>query len=148
MASKIVVNNFDRYKRDLHAEMDRRVARAAITVQRHAKQLLSVSGTGVWGPTGAGGVQKLVRAVKRTRKTVYGAFPSRPGEPPHKQTGRLRASVTWEKVRAGLARVGTNVKYGRLLELFVGPRPWLRRALAEESRDVAMILGAPWKWSG
>lgn len=142
MAGKITVNNFDRYKKALHAEQDKRVSRAAIVVQRHAKQLLSVSGTGVMGP--AGGV---VRAVKRTRKTIYGAFPSRPGEPPHKQTGRLRASVTWERVRTGVARVGTNVKYGRLLELFVGPRPWLVRAFKEKSHEITSILGAPWNWT-
>lgn len=144
MASHISVNNFERYKAALHAEQDKRVARAAIVVMRHAKQLLSVSGTGVRGPTGG-----VVRAVKRTRKTIYGAFPSRPGESPHKQTGALRAAVAWEKSGTGVARVGIpkSVWYGWYLEVYRN-RPWLVRALKEKSREVASILGAPWNWSG
>lgn len=144
MPSKITLNNFDRYKRDLHAEQNKRVARAAVVVQRHAKQLLSVSGTGVRGSTGA-----IIRAVKRTRKTIYGAFPSRPGESPRKQTGALRAAVTWEPARQGVARVGIprSVRYGWYLEVFKN-RPWLVKALREKSREVAAILGAPWSWAG
>lgn len=144
MASQITVNNFDRYKRDLHAEQNRRVARAAIVVQRHAKQLLSVSGTGVRSSTGA-----ITRAVKRTKTTIYGAFPSQPGQSPHKQTGALRAAVTWKPARQGVARVGIprSVWYGWYLEVFKN-RPWLAKSLREKSREVASILGAPWSWSG
>ncbi len=143
MASRIVVNNFDRYKKALHAEQDRRVKLAAIMVMRHARSLLNVSGTGVRGPTGG-----IVRAVKRTRKTIYGAFPSRPGEAPHKQTGALRMAVAWEMARRGVARVGIprSVWYGWYLEVHKN-RPWLARSLREKSREVVAILGAPWKWS-
>ena len=61
--------------------------------------------------------------------------PSAPGEPPHVDIGRLRASVTHEVEETLLGvvgRVGTNVEYGRYLELGTSkmmPRPWLRPAL-------------------
>lgn len=60
--------------------------------------------------------------------------PSKPGEPPHVDTGRLRASISTitdvgsEQV---VTRVGTNVRSGRELELGtsrIKPRPWLRPA--------------------
>ena len=142
----ITVNNFDRFRRDVHAEQRRRLERAAIVVDRNAKQLLSVAGTGVVGASG-----QVVRAVRRTRRTIYGAFPSRPGEPPRKQTGQLRRSVTREIVTTPrvVARVGTNVKYGKWLELGtvrILPRPWLVRAFREMLPTVRSILTAPYRW--
>lgn len=100
--------------------------RAARVVARRAKELLSVPGTAFNSGHGKG--------RKGTR--VTGAVVSEPDEPPRKQTGRLRASVTQEIDDQKLeARVGTNVKYGRYLEMGtrkgILPRPWLRRALAE-----------------
>jgi len=79
-------------------------------------------------------------------RRVYGAHPSAPGEPPRKQTGRLRASVAYEVDEAALtARVGTNLDYGLYLELGtmrgLAPRPWLRRALAESQARINVILG-------
>ncbi len=140
----------EKFKRDLAAEERRRLERAAMVVEREAKRLLSVSGTGV---KGKGGVIK--RAVKTAKKRIYGAFPSAPGQPPHKQTGRLRASVAHEVLLWGLgrliARVGTNVLYGKVLQLGnsrIKPRPWLDVALKNTTGTVKSILGAPWKWSG
>lgn len=103
------------------------LTRAAITVERRAKELLSVAGTAVRSRGTRGG---------RKGSRIYGAVRSKPGEPPRKQTGRLRASVTREIDEGDLtARVGTNVRYGKALELGsrkgLAPRPWLRRALAE-----------------
>lgn len=111
------------------------LTRAAITVQRRAKELLSVAGTA----QAARGMARTVGGVRRKyrkARRIYGAVRSQPGEPPRKQTGRLRASVAYEVDEQALsARVGTNVKYGRYLELGTKkgllPRPWLRRALAE-----------------
>lgn len=116
------------FARNLHA--------AAIVVKGRAKVLLSTAGTGT--TQGAGG---------KTRR-VYGANPSAPGEPPHKQTGRLRASVAHEVDAGSLrARVGTNVTYGKFLELGtskMAARPWLRRALNESrARVVALLARRP-----
>lgn len=101
--------------------------------------LLSVSGTGVKRKG------QIVRKTKGMKgKTVYGAFPSKPGEPPHKQTGRLRMSAAKEIIENLLiARVGSNVKYLRPLEFGsskMAPRPSLRRALAESRDEIEAIL--------
>lgn len=129
----IRVNNIPKFKAAARAEMKRRLSRAVIEVSRHAKQLLSVPGT--------------VAKGKGYSSRKYGSNPSRPGEPPHKQTGRLRASVAWELVDDDTARAGTNVKYGKYLELGTGrmkARPWLQRALTESQSAVVRHMTAPW----
>lgn len=108
--------------------------RACILLSRRARELLSVAGTSKAG--GGGG---------RGGATVFGADRSAPGEPPRKQTGRLRESVAYEvDERALEGRVGTNVPYGKYLELGtrrgILPRPWLRRALAEVSGQIMQIM--------
>lgn len=91
--------------------LDRFLLRQALMIERHAK--LSMGGGG------------------------KPHQPSRPGEPPHVDTGRLRASITHEGPQPSdtgnerEVRVGTNVNYGRFLEQgtrFIEPRPWLRPA--------------------
>jgi phage gpG-like protein len=110
------------------------LTRCAIEVTRRAKELLSVAGTNQAGGKGGKG------------KRAYGASRSAPGEPPRKQTGRLRASVAYE-VDGLEARVGTNVTYGKHLELGtrrgLAPRPWLRRALYETAGRIGQILSGP-----
>jgi phage gpG-like protein len=117
----------------IRSEFARNLAAAAIVVKGRAKVLLSVAGT-----TGQG------RDAKGQFRRVYGSNPSAPGEPPHKQTGRLRGSVAHEVDKTALsARVGTNVKYGRWLELGtskMAARPWLRRALNESLATVRALL--------
>jgi hypothetical protein len=96
-------------KRDTLGALERVLLRKALEVERNAK--LSMRG---------GGIPHV---------------PSAPGEPPRVDTGRLRASITheMETVRgAPTGRVGTNVRYGRDLEIGrfnMQPRPWLRPAL-------------------
>jgi hypothetical protein len=111
------------------AEFRRRLAAAAIGLAGHAKRLIGVEGAG--------------KPSKKGGKLRYGANPSAPGDPPHKQTGRLQASVTWEWAAWLSVRVGTNVRYGRILELGLGivARPWLRRALYEFRSRINAILG-------
>lgn len=126
-------------KQELEAELTRRLEAAARVVANEAKQSVSVAGTGQSRDTKTG---------KFRRK--YGANPSAPGEPPHKQTGRLRAAITQEITRSVfgklIARVGTNLLYGRWLELGtskMAARPWLRRALNAKAAVVKAILGKP-----
>jgi HK97 gp10 family phage protein len=160
-----------RINRTIRAKLNR----AAIVVNRRAKRLLSVAGTGqlrhsnrdeqgrfLKGFKAAGRINvedlhwsKVREMVAKDQimkhkgtgaKRIYGAFPSAPGEPPHKQTGRLRSSVTYEVLDGELiARVGTNVKYAKWLELGtknMAPRPWLRRALNESGDEIDRIMGA------
>jgi phage gpG-like protein len=115
---------------------------AAIVVENKAKELVSVAGTGM-AVKGGG----IVPHTGGRGKHIHGAFPSSPGEPPRKQTGHLRRSITHEVDRSNLvARIGTNVVYGRYLELGCRnllPRPWLRRAFAESAPVVRRILSRP-----
>lgn len=76
--------------------------------------------------------QRAIRIESRAKQNASG----RPG--PNVQTGRLRSSITW---RLGVdsqglyADIGTNVPYGRYLELGLrnGARyPFLAPALAAE----------------
>lgn len=82
--------------------------------------------------------------VYKAGRRIYGSNPSKPGEPPHKQKGDLRASVTHERDGSRLLfRVGTNKEYGRWLELGtanMAARPWLRRALIDQARRIRNIL--------
>lgn len=140
-------------------EVRKRLYRSAIVVNRRAKRLLSVAGTGTQRDKFKDGrivteskmfsvdgrTRKVWRQLGQGGKNVYGAFPSAPGEPPRKQTGRLRSSVTYEVLDGELvARVGTNVKYAKWLELgtvSMLPRPWLRRALNESGSEIDRIWG-------
>jgi phage gpG-like protein len=119
----------EKFKVQMQAEMVRRLNACAIVVANHAKKLISIDGTGV----GDGG------------SLIYNANPSAPGDPPHVQTGRLRGSVAWEIIGL-IARVGTNVAYGRWLELGttdMDARPWLRRALTECADRIRAIMSRP-----
>lgn len=109
------------------------LTRAAIEVDRRAKELLSVPGTAFAAAKGEKG--------KRKDDQVR----SKPGEPPRKQTGELRKRVTYEiDEKTMTARVGTNLPYGKYLELGtkkgLKPRPWLRRALFEMKGKVDELL--------
>lgn len=74
----------------------------------------------------------------------HGDTPSAPGEPPHKDTGRLRSSISYEvDAQEMKGRVGTNVTYGKFLELgteSLAARPFLRSTLAEETSAIQDIL--------
>lgn len=84
-----------------------------------------------------------------------GLNPSKPGEPPHKISGKLVDSVTSQVVRTGgkiIGLVGTNTPYGRRLELgFFGtdesgrtfaqePRPHLRVTVFENADKIRTII--------
>jgi phage gpG-like protein len=132
----------DALKRKFEGMVGRRLDAASIVVQNHAKALISTEGT---AKATAG---RTLRSGRKVRKgsLIYGASPSKPGEPPNVQTGRLRGSVAHERVGM-VARVGTNVRYGRDLELGtrkMAARPWLRRALVEMTPAVQAILAAPY----
>ncbi len=127
----------DKVRAQIHAEMARRVRACCILVSNEAKKLVSVAGTGVGRHKSSGKF-----------KTLYGANPSATGEPPHKQTGRLRGSITHEVLPNLVGRVGTNLLYGRIQELGSRKqkaRPWLRPALRNCMEKIKAILGAPMK---
>lgn len=133
--------NIAEFERRFEREMGRRLDACAIAVQDRAKVLIGREGA---APAAASRTTKTGRKIRKG-SLVYGARRSAPGEPPMKQTGRLQSSVAHE--RSGMtARVGTNVIYGRWLELgttHVAARPWLRRSLVEMTPAVNGIISKP-----
>lgn len=84
---------------------------------------------------------KKGKPSKKT-KTIYNFTHSAPGNPPYKQTGRLRSSITWELVGL-VGRVGTNVRYSRFLELGtrkMAARPFLVRNMRKHNATLIKIL--------
>ena len=113
---------------------EKNVRAAAVFFAGEVKKDLSVSGTGV-----------AKRSLKRGDKTypkgrrIYGANPSKPGEPPHKQHGHLRRAIAWEVVRRLIGRVGMGLKYGRRLELKMD-RSFLRAGLEKHRAGIVALL--------
>lgn len=129
------------WKADFLARERKNVKAAAIFLSSQVKADISQPGT--LRTTGQARTKK--GRFKRGGNTIYNFTHSAPGNPPYKQTGRLRASQTWEL--AGpiqmIGRVGTNVKYGRWLELGtkkMAARPYLRAALQKWGPTLAKIL--------
>ena len=111
----------------------RNVRDAAILVEGVAKGLMRL-----------GGRTKSGEITEGERPGKVGSFASKPGEPPRVQTGTLRRSITHEVHPVlAIARVGTNVIYGKFLELGTGriaPRPFMRPALHGSQAGIKKIM--------
>ena len=112
----------------IRLSLQQRVDMAARVVRDHARELVSRDQP----------VKIYAKAAGRSRK---GLEPSRPGEPPKKVTGHLRMNIQKEVSTDGMsARIGTNVPYGKMLELGtsrnLAPRPWLKRAITDTAAEV------------
>lgn len=95
----------------------------------------------------ASGVAAAAEDVKATAKqltSTQGPPRSLPGNPPHKDTGELYASV--EAIGPAddgdliVASVGTSIPYGLYLEMGtsrMAARPWLGRALRQRQSAIA-----------
>lgn len=133
----------------VRSEMAKRLSVCGVVGVNAAKILIGIEGTGSrWRDetiTTWSGKQRIAKKGS----LVYGFAPSEAGEPPHKQTGRLQSSVAWELDRSKMVvRVGTNVEYGRYLELgtrHIIARPWLRRMLRERGPVFYKVLTRPIK---
>ncbi len=117
--------------------MTRRVSAASIFLASQVKADISQAGT----------LRMQGRRSKKGRfraGTIYNFTHSRPGNPPYKQTGRLRGSIARELV--GLkGRIGTNMPVGLWLETgtkHMAKRPYLTRNLRVHSGTLARILTA------
>lgn len=143
MAVKLKQWAGDEAKSHIRRQFARNIKAACMVVRDRAKFLLSAEGTAsaIKAHSYSYGGKKY--SVKK-RGRIYGAVVSQPGEPPRKQLGHLRRSVAFDVDESNLrGRVGTNLKYGRWLELGtskMAARPWLRRALAEVRPQVLSIL--------
>lgn len=145
MAGK-VVDHSEQFRRRLEVGVKANLKEAGIYLHKAAKELISISGTD--GKASNKGKRDAKGKFLKS-KLVYNSNPSSPGEPPHVQHGRLRGSVTYVVEHSGqswVVRTGTNVKYGRWLELGtkkMEARPWLRVAMALKYRDLHKILSTP-----
>lgn len=104
-------------------EIVRRLSAAGSEYKDEVKVVLSESGKSITVKTSKTGRQRKVYGKKNSS-------PSQPGEPPHKQTGRLRRSVAkrvlWKKMRV---RILCRDPKAQLLEFGtskVAARPFLR----------------------
>lgn len=126
----------NQFAQQMRAEMRRRTSAASIRLANRIRAEISQPGTLRYS-TG-----------KSKQRTVYNFTHSRPGNPPYKQTGQLRRSIAWELVTVGLGatvvgRVGTNLKYGRYLELGTGRmarRPYIVGTLRKHEGEIRSIL--------
>ena len=93
--------------------------------------------------------KRLIRAamewVRFARSQMGDPGRSRPGDYPGRDTGHLRRNVGWEADTIRLiARVGTNVLYGKFLELGtrkLAKRPWMKLTNVAMSARIKELLG-------
>lgn len=105
---------------------------AKLVAEKEGKQALMV------------GARYLVSKIQRNINTsTRSKGPSSPGEFPHKDTGKLQQSIREESTGPMSVGVGTNLDYGKDLELGtdkVAARPFLRRTFSEELSAVKNVV--------
>jgi hypothetical protein len=134
----------------LHREMVKRLRVASEKLRRRVVVKVGVSG---WGFSASGKMAghrvSKARVMPANKKRDLGVrsvgyWPSRPGEPPHADTGLLKRSIFYTVHASYLnAIIGTNLKYGVPLEIGsdrMAARPYLRPALAEAQGELRAIL--------
>jgi hypothetical protein len=147
----------DDMMRFMQRELEKRVTRACIYLTGEVKQVLSVP-----APRKRVYVKSIVKDRKvtvtfnpasvtatpfnRTVNTLMyvATVPATPLAPPRKLSGNLRRKITWEVKTIGgevRGRVGTNVIYGRKLELDPkNPHQYLAPTLAKNLPQITRIL--------
>jgi HK97 gp10 family phage protein len=132
----------------LKGEMRRRLAACADELIAHTKKLISIEGAGLASERVRRVRSKKTGKLVKSRKMIYGKYPSKPGEPPHRQTGKLNESITKAWAGPFTIKVGTPKPYGKYLEFGtkkMAARPWLNRSLREMQKRINEILGKPIK---
>ena len=112
---------------ELNKRADRALGKTAIAIQNKIKSSMTEPKSGTEPPKAKRG-KKKARAHKRRR--------SLEGEPPAVQTGKLRSSVAVVKPKELTRQIGTNLPYGKWLELGTSKmeaRPYIRPAMDSES---------------
>lgn len=115
-----------------------RAAMVGTMLVNEIRQLISIPSRTVSYKVGRGGKRRKALGAR-------GSSRSRPGEPPHMDTGALRASITYrieESPGSVDLKVGTPLLYGRFLEMGttkMAARPFLRRALKENAERIRQI---------
>lgn len=71
---------------------------------------------------------------------------SKPGDPPHTDTGRLRQSIQFN-IKKDFGEVGSNLKYAAWLEFGtenMAPRPWLSTAIEILNKSYVAQIFEKW----
>ncbi len=113
------VDNTDAFMRDMQKAIDEGLEAAAFEASKLSARSMPGSGAAAIGKTPTG-------------RNIYRA--STPGSPPGIRTGTLRNSIGFARIRRGVWGFGTNLKYGRFLELGtsrMAERPFLRPVIVE-----------------
>lgn len=130
--------DWTKFEEGLKEKLVGRLEAVGIFLQGEARTLISKSSHKVVWETGPRGGRK--------RREIKGANRSKPGEPPHKDTGFLRSSVAWRtEIGDDALRVvvGTSVNYGYWLEMGttkMAARPWLRPTLDNNRERVRSLM--------
>ena len=151
-----VTTNMRPFRAKLVKGLRRNVLAASIELADHMKAKVGVDGTGK--ADAAQGRDKAGRFTRVRKGLIYGANPSLPGEPPHKQHGDLQGSIGYQldaaepTAKVGSFMVGDEDEDGKganyPLHLERGTRrmkarPWLRPSLDELRDRIAKILSTP-----
>jgi phage gpG-like protein len=125
----------DEVLREIEDQMVKRLELASRSWVTHAKRKL---------------IKKLNRPIKtKNGKWRSGNKPSRPGDYPAAATNNLLGKIESEVIKRDLkAFVGTNVSYGKFLELGtkrMGKRPWMKLTNDAMRSKIKRILGKPIK---
>jgi len=151
-----------------------RVLKAAMMIEREAKKSMGSSTASIMTGLRSGAISTdAISKSKKLKRGKSGKFhvASLPGGPPNVDTGRLRASVSTNHSRSVAPRgqvgpkanagdgigkpisgehnfvvvVGTNVDYGKFLELGTGrkARPWLRPAFEKIIHSAKNFILSP-----
>ena len=137
-----MASTFDdaKFLRSVERVMFRRLDAVGTVLRNHIREMISTPSRKVTYETKRR--KGVYRQVKKLGKRGSGR--SEPGNPPHKDYGKLRASISYEVDKAKLVvRVGTPLQYGKFLELGtekMWKRPYLRRSLLEKKSQVTSIL--------
>lgn len=139
---------FKGYRRDVKRMLDgkatKKVTMIGAEVTNHIKLEMRKPKSGrQYNIPGTGSTDANGRTTPGTQKT-YTA--SAPGEYPAIRTGQLRSGIRFkvEQENDGVSvHMGTNVDHGIDLEL--GLRPWLSKALEDLNSRVETILGGDWE---
>lgn len=118
-----------RFSQELEKECVRRLEMSAQMLRTRVLTNLSGVRTG-----------RLARVPGTNRKYRV----SVPGEYPAVRTGALHSSVRLIHPSVWQYAIGTNLKYGQILEQ--GKRPWLRRSAEEVMPDILKVWRIPWKF--
>lgn len=137
-------NNVQWYGTEFIGQMKRGLTKnltaAGTLLLKDVRAALNVDGRTVTETTTASG-------KTRRKYGKRGSSPSQPGEPPHKQSGRLRRDTFKQlKPKKMVMRVGTRAPHGGMLEFGtrkMAPRPYLRSTYAKDQAKIAQILTTP-----